>query len=66
MLAKKAKGKFPLNEYELQRWILDRFAIDGLEHGSRTYRRNRRECRESALRAVARSVVDNKQGGKSF
>lgn len=31
----KAKGKFPLNEYELQRWILDRFAIDGLEtdHG---------------------------------
>jgi Xaa-Pro dipeptidase len=31
----KAKGKFPLNEYELQQWILDRFAIDGLEtdHG---------------------------------
>jgi len=31
----KAKGKFPLNEYELQRWILDRFAIEGLEtdHG---------------------------------
>jgi len=31
----KAKGKFPLNEYELQQWILDRFAIEGLEtdHG---------------------------------
>jgi Xaa-Pro dipeptidase len=31
----KAKGTFPLTEYELQRWILDRFAIDGLEtdHG---------------------------------
>ncbi|MEO7503219.1 MAG: Xaa-Pro peptidase family protein [Gemmatimonadaceae bacterium] len=31
----KAKGKFSLNEYELQQWILDRFAIDGLEtdHG---------------------------------
>lgn len=31
----KAKGKFSLNEYELQRWIVDRFAIDGLEtdHG---------------------------------
>lgn len=31
----KAKGKFPINEYELQQWILDRFAIDGLEtdHG---------------------------------
>jgi len=31
----KAKGKFSLNEYELQRCIVDRFAIDGLEtdHG---------------------------------
>lgn len=31
----KAKGKFSLNEYELQRWIVDRFAIDSLEtdHG---------------------------------
>jgi Xaa-Pro aminopeptidase len=31
----KAKGRSPLNEYELQRWILDRFSGDGLEtdHG---------------------------------
>src|SRR5688572_26113760 len=31
----KAKGRSPLNEYELQRWILDRFAGDRLEtdHG---------------------------------
>ena len=31
----KAKGKSPLSEYELQRWILDRFAGDRLEtdHG---------------------------------